>query len=130
MKIVVLLLGLLSITACTSPEIKARSFYTSRKDLASYMLDTPDPDKTSTELGQVIWVRWFCPTLDPETVIDATLRFKDFSERHQTYPVQSRYGWLMIEVPSNEYAEKGGIIGYDILLRRGEDTLASTAHKL
>ena len=94
------------------------------------MLDTPDPDKTTAGLGQAIWVRWLCPSFDQETVIDATLRFKDRSECHQLYPIQSSYGWLMIELSPDEYAQKGDIASYRLLLRHGDTILASTMHKL
>ena len=125
-----LVLGLVALTACSSPEIKARSFYTSRKDLASYVLDTPDPEKSTMGLGQVVWVRWVAPRVEEGVVIDATMRFKDGSEKNTVYPVDSKWGWLMIEIPSKERTEKGDLLSYKILLRRNDEVLASTQHKL
>jgi hypothetical protein len=125
-----LLTGMLCLTACSTPEISARTFYTSRRDLASYVVDTPDPEKTTIGLGQVIWVRWVCPETDSETAIDAIIRFKDGSEKNIVSPVDTRYGWLMLEIPSDERKEKGDILSYKILLKRGSETLASTQHKL
>lgn len=130
MKIFLALLGLVCLASCSSPTLKARSFYTSRKDLASYVLDTPDPEKTTTGLGQVIWVRWFCPHLDEGTVIDATLRFKDGSERQALYPIDNRYGWIMVEISPKERSEKGDLISYYMVLRHDETVFASTKHKL
>jgi hypothetical protein len=126
----VLFLGLVSLTACSSPRIQARSFYTSRKDLASYVLDTPDPEKSTMGLGQVIWVRWIIPHVEEGVVIDATLRFKNGSEKNTVYPLSSKWGWLMIEIPSEERAEKGDLLSYKILLRRNDEILSSTKHKL
>ena len=125
-----LFVGLFCLTACSTPEIKARTFYTSRKDLASYVIDTPDPEKTTIGLGQVIWVRWTCPHVDPTTVVDATIRFKNGSERHSVYPVDTQYGWLTLEIPSDEHKERGDILSYKILLKRGDEILATTQHKL
>ena len=125
-----LLAGFMCLTACSTPEISARTFYTSRRDLASYVIDTPDPEKTTMGIGQEIWVRWICPQVDPQTVIDTTIRFNDRSERHAVYPVDSRYGWLTLEVPSDEHKEKGDILSYKILLKHGDEVLASTQHKL
>ena len=125
-----LLTAVICLTACSTPEISARTFYTSRKDLASYVIDTPDPEKTSMGLGQAIWVRWICPQVDPDTVIDATIRFDNSSERHDIYPVDSRYGWLTLDIPSDERKEKEGILSYKILLKHGDEILASTQHKL
>lgn len=126
----ILLLGCVLLTACSSPHITARSFYTSRKDLASYVLDTPDPEKTTMGLGQVIWVRWAAPRAGAGVVIDATIRFTDGSEKQTVYPVDSKRGWLMIEISSDERAVKGDILSYNIILRRGNEILARTQHKL
>jgi len=125
-----LLCGIICLTGCSTPEIKARTFYTSRKDLASYVIDTPDPEKRTIGQGQVIWVRWTCPQVDSETFIYATIRFKNGPERQIVLPVDARYGWLSLEVPSDERKEKGDILSYKILLKRGEETLATTQHKL
>lgn len=130
MRIFTLLLGLICLTACSSPHVKARTFYTSRKDLASYILDTPDPEKSTMGLGQVIWVRWETPHVEDDSVIDATVRFTDGSEKNTIYPVDSRWGWLMIEIPSQERTEKGDLLSYKILLRNNEKVLSSTQHKL
>lgn len=123
-------IGCLLATACSSPYISARSFYTSRKDLASYVLDTPDPDKTTMGLGQLIWVRWKAPRAENDLVIDSTLRFTDGSEKNTVYPVDPHGGWLMIEISSEERKEKGDLLSYTILLRRDGEILASTQHKL
>lgn len=129
-RVFALLTGTLCLTACSTPEITARTFYTSRKDLASYVVDTPDPEKATIGLGQVIWVRWVCPDTDSETAIDATIRFKDGSEKNIVSPIDARYGWLMLEIPSEEHKEKGDILSYKILLKQGSEILASTQHKL
>jgi hypothetical protein len=126
----IVFLSLLCLTACSSPQLKARTFYTSRKDLASYVLDTPDPEKSTTGLGQVIWVRWLTPRFEKDTVIDATIRFKDGTEKNTVYPLSTRGGWLMIEIPSEEREEHGNLLCYKILLRRGNTILTSTKHKL
>ena len=130
MRAFALLFGLLFLTACSSPTITARSFYTSRKDLASYVLDTPDPEKSTMGLGQTVWVRWMVPTVEEGLVIDATLRFKDGSEKTSIYPIDSKWGWLMIEVSSEERTQRGDLLSYKILLRHNDEILASTLHKL
>jgi hypothetical protein len=81
-------------------------------------------------LGQVIWVRWVAPRVEKGLVIDATIRFKDASEKTMVYPVTTKRGCLMIEIPSEEHAEKGDVQSYKILLRRNDEILASTKHKL
>ena len=124
------LLGCLFLTSCSAPHVTARTFYTSRKDLASYILDTPDPEKTTIGLGQVIWVRWAAPRAANGVVIDATLRFTGGSEKNTVYPVDSIGGWLMIEIPAEERKERGDLLSYNILLRRNDETIAKTQHKL
>ncbi len=125
-----ILLGCLFLCACSSPYVAARSFYTSRKDLASYVLDTPDPEKTSMGLGQLIWVRWKAPQTDNDLVIDATLRFTDGSEKAISYSLDGKGGWLMIEIPAEERQQRGSLLSYKIILRHNKEILASTQHKL
>lgn len=130
MKGCLLLLGLFLCVGCSEPTIRARSFYTSRADLASYIIDTPDPEKSTKGLGQVIWISWRCPTLEKETAIDVTLRFANGSERKVSYPIDQRLGWLMVEITPEERKVNDGLLSYFIELRHGKDRIASTQHKL
>ena len=131
MKKCFLLLALLFCAGCSEPKIQARTFYTSRADLASYVIDTPDPDKSTKGLGQVLWISWSNPSLIvDETTIDVILRFKNEKERKVSYPIVQRAGWLMVEITPEERQANDGILSYHIELRQNKSIIASTKHKL
>ncbi len=130
MKTYALALFTLLAAGCSKPSVSARTFYTSRDDLAAYVIGTPDPQIASKGLGQSIWVRWRAPELSEKTHLDATILFNDESERHETYPVANKFGWMMVEIKDTEYKEKKGLASYSISLCDGETILASTKHKM
>jgi len=130
MRIYALLLSAIFVAGCSKPSVCARTFYTSRNDLAAYVVGTPDPQIATKGLGQSIWVRWTAPALSETIYLDVTIRFADESERHETYPVQNRYGWLMVEITDTEYKKTKGLAAYSISLKDGENILATTKHKL
>jgi len=118
------------ITGCTKPTVTARSFYTSRKELASYVIDTPDPAKSTEGLGQLIWVSWKAPKLQKDTYLDAIIRFHDGSEEHTCYPISRGWGWMMIPISPEIRTKRHGMLSYKIILRHNETELAHTQHKL
>jgi len=124
------LLSLLVLSSCAQPKLQVRTFYTSRNDLASYVLDTPDPLKSTKGLGQTVWIRWSGRNLPNETHLDVTLRFNDLSERHEQYPLSSTCGWIMVDIPDHEYKQKGGLLSYAIKLRTKDEVLATSYHKM
>jgi hypothetical protein len=130
MKRTILFLSLLALSGCTTPSVQARSFYTSRRDLASYIVDTPDPDKETKRAGQKIWVRWFTPSYNDKTTLNATIRFEDGTERKEQYPISSHAGDLSIEISPDECTATGGVLCYKIVLCQDSIPLATTRHKL
>jgi hypothetical protein len=130
MRIYITALSALLLAGCSKPTVSARTFYTSRNDLAAYVIGTPDPQIATKGLGQSIWVRWTAPELCEKTHLDVTIRFNDASERHETYPVANKFGWIMVEIKDTEYKKKKGLASYSISLRKGEIILASTQHKM
>jgi len=130
-KIYVVALCAFLVAGCSKqPSVCARTFYTSRNDLAAYVIGTPDPQIATKGLGQSIWVRWTAPKAHENTHLDVTIRFNDESERHETYPIHNRFGWVMVEIKDTEYKEKKGLAAYSISLREGETILATTKHKM
>lgn len=124
------LLFSLSCTGCGGPTVHARSLYTGRRDLASYIIDTPDPEKETKRLSQKIWVSWFTPVCNEKTTLAAYLHFEDGSERDEIYPITSHSGKVFIEISPEEYRKTGGILSYKILLRQDGVPVAVSQHKL
>ena len=112
------------------PSVQARSFYTSRRDLASFVVDTPDPEKSTKRLGQKIWVTWQTPSYNENTHLEVTIRFIDGRERQETLPITSKIGEMYIQITPHEVVATGGLLSYKILLTQKEEVLATTKHKL
>jgi len=129
-KTLLLLTSSLFLAACSTPTVTARTYYTSRTDLASYVLDTPDPLKETKGLGQLIWVRWSTPSLENTPVLSVRIRFAKGSQKDETYPIDRKYGWLMVEIPHQEREERGEIQSYSIQMKSNEQTLAQTQHTM
>jgi hypothetical protein len=127
---ILLIIVLFFLTSCGSAKVRARTLYTNRSNLASRILDTPDPLKGNTGLGQCIWVRWNVPKQYNDLQLDVTIRFENKTERHELFPVQGLFGTLSIEISPSEYLEKGPLLSYQILLKSGDCVVASTRHKL
>lgn len=130
MKQILFCLVMVSLTGCMKPSVQARSSYTSRRDLASYVIDTPDPEKSTKRLGQRIWVTWDTPTYDDNTHIDVFLRYQDGQERKEIHPVSSRIGEMYVEISPREVALTGGLLSYKINLVQKDQVLATSKHKL
>ena len=129
-KWILLSLALFSLTGCFGPNVQARSFYTSRRDLASFVIDTPDPEKSTKRLGQQIWVTWQTPSYNADTYLDATLRFIDGSERKEVVPITSKMGETYLKISPDEIRTTGGLLSYKIILVQKDTPLAVTKHKL
>jgi hypothetical protein len=127
---ILLILFLFTLSACSSAKVRARTLYTSRNNLASRILDTPDPAKETTKIEQLVWIRWNNPKQCSNLALDVTIRFKNGMERHEQHPVEGLFGTLTIKVSSAELQEKGPLLSYQILLKSGSQVIASTKHKL
>lgn len=130
MRSFLLIIALFTLTACSSAKVRARTLYTNRSNLASRILDTPDPAKGATGLGQCIWIHWNVSQQYDDLKLDVTIRFENKTERHEQFPVQGLFGTQTVEIPSSEYTENGPLLSYQILLLSGERVIASTKHKL
>jgi hypothetical protein len=126
----ILIFSLFALSACSAAKVRARTLYTDRSFLASRIRDTPDPAKGSTGQGQLLWIRWNVPENYTDLHLDAIIRFTDKTDRTEQIPLKGLFGAESIEISSTEFTEKGPILSYQILLKNGEKTLASTKHKL
>ena len=127
---ILLIASLFSLSGCTSPYVQAQTLYSSRKNLASYSIDTPDPEKETRRLSQEIWVQWRTPERYDDLALDTTIRFEDNSEIHNRYPLSGRFGDFLIKISPEDYQTKGSILSYRLLLQRGEETIFETKHKM
>lgn len=125
------------LTGCSHSYVSSRVYPYTRKDLASYHLDTPDPVKATMLPTQVIAIDWKLPLSALRKGTDqyklvAFIRYQDETEKQVEIPVTSIFGKTRIEIDPQEAngSPKGGIKSYKILLMRNSEVIAQSRHKL
>ena len=114
-----LLLFCLAFTACKSAPLTVQTEYWGRHDLASYVVDTPDPNKNSQEFGQRLRINW---SISKEVFtkapcsLDITVRLKNGQEYKETHPLESASGEFIYPIVGVDYYQKGGLLSYQIEL--------------
>ena len=120
-------------TSCSSTKLDVRSEYYSKQDLASYILDTPDPRKNSTDFGQRLNIDWGMnqetfEKANPELVL--YVRLKNGEEKVSQIMLTRRQGHTFYPIFGNDYTKKGGLQSYLVQLKSDGKVLASSQHKL
>lgn len=120
------------LAACQKPYLSVKMRPFDRNDLASTIVDTPDPIKEAPIFGQRLYIRWYVPeTLfkcAPVT-LNIRVRFNNGEEAYQDVPLHERWGNFLWVVTGDDYINKGGIMAYRIALIADNKILAKTDHK-
>lgn len=124
----VLYVALLLLTSCSRGPLSVQTEYWRQKDLASYIVDTPDPQKQEPIFGQRIRISWSTAAKDPLT-LNVTIRLKNGDEIHDVYPLKKPTGELIVPVVGDNFTQKGGILSYKIILLSGSEVIAETHHR-
>lgn len=112
--------------------LSVQTEYWRQKDLASYVVDTPDPQKQQSVFGQRIRIAWSANASDRKKgplSLEVTVRLKNSDELHKTYQLQRSSGELIFPVVGSNFSEKGGILSYSIALKAGTETIAERKHR-
>lgn len=123
-----LCVALLFLTSCSSRPLTVQTEYWRQKDLASYIVDTPDPQKQEPVFGQRIRISWHAPQNDALS-LNVTIRLKNGDELQETYPLKKPSGELIVPVVGDNYSNKGGILSYRVLLQSGTEVIAESRHR-
>ena len=124
-------LGIL-ITSCTNG-LKVQTNYLSRKNLASYHVNTPDPDLNKPLVGQRILVQWRLPYWiencdNPHILL--RLRFGNKTDGERIIPIKSSIGHYVFTLLDEEYWANDGIESYQAILYANGDILEKCTHRL
>lgn len=123
-----------TLASCSSvPHLEVASQYWSRRDLASTVINTPDPEKNSQLFGQRLNISWYVPKKNFQSgSADLFLRvkLKNNEEINQTIPLKSSSGTYQFPIYGDDFTKKGGLLSYSVELRSGGKTLKTENHKL
>ncbi|MBS0655917.1 MAG: hypothetical protein JSR46_09080 [Verrucomicrobia bacterium] len=128
------ILPLLLLVSCsTKPNLEVESLYWSRRDLASSVVNTPDPEKQSLMFGQRVVISWSVSKKDFNSgplALFIRIKLKNNEEIDQRVPLDKPSGIFYVPIYGNDFTKKGGLQSYSVQLLSGDKLLATRKHKL
>jgi hypothetical protein len=125
---------LIFLASCsTKPHLEVESLYWSRRDLASSVVNTPDPEKQSRMFGQRVVISWSVSKKDFNSgplELFIRVKLKDNEEIDQRIPLDNPSGTYYIPIYGDDFIKKGGLQSYSVQLLSGGKPIASRKHKL
>ena len=101
-----------------------QTHYLTKRDFASYYVETPDPKLEEPLAGQRLIIDWWFSKEDfqhPDLQLQVTIRFFDRTETVETIPVTKFKGTYIYQIVNEDYFKKNGIFTYKIqLLSQGQ----------
>jgi len=130
-RIIALFLLLLA-SSCNRPTLSVDTGYFTRKDLASYHVGTPDPNKQSPIFGQRLYVSWNV-TNEEFTKAPLTLHLQVHLKKggllDKVVALDTPEGSYIFPIVGDDYTGKGGLLSYKVDLLSGDTALATSRHK-
>jgi hypothetical protein len=126
------ILLLLLFASCTSRPLHVQSEYFRRQDLASYIVDTPDPAKSLPVFGQRLRISWSVTKKEFKSgplSLEITVRLKNGEKQFLTKALDAASGECLFEVTGENYTEKGGILSYRVDLLVSGKPIAERHHR-
>jgi hypothetical protein len=133
MKLFALILAVVVSSSCNRTKLSVRSEYYSRQNLASYIIDTPDPRKEGSDFGQRLIINWAVPeNIFQQTKVTLVLqvRLKNGDDKLTRIVLRNRTGRTFYPIFGKDYTKKGGLQSYLVRLEANGETLARSRHKL
>jgi hypothetical protein len=131
MKYLCFVLAFLAIS-CSHPSLHIRSEYFSKKDLASFAVDTPDPLKDTNYFGQRLTISWNVPSALLKTApveVRLIVRLANGEERTCHIPIEKSFGFTLYPIVGDDYTKKGGLQSYYAELKADGKPIAKSRHK-
>jgi len=127
---IIFLLFLLS--SCASKPLDVQTEYWRRQDLASYIIDTPDPAKAEPLFGQRIRISWSVSKKEfnqGPLSLEITVRLRNDEKLFHTKTLESPSGEYLFEVIGDNYTKKGGVLSYRVDLLSNGTIIHERHHK-
>ena len=131
-----LYLGILAFSlfaaSCSTPMLSCRSDYFGKKNLASVIIDTPDPRKDTPYFGQRLFVQWLLP---PSILkkgpcdLHINYRLRNGEEKSEILAVTQSFGSYKLLITGDDYTEKGGLLSYLVSIQQDGHSIAESRHK-
>lgn len=117
--------------SCLSERLTAHMSYLSRKSLASYHVDTPDPCLNDPPLGQRLLISWNLPKENVSDVyLKLTVRFNNREEKVICQKLRRNWGTYTYTLINEAYFACCGIQTYKVELIRCNEVVECWQHQL
>lgn len=122
---------LLCLCGCTHRSLTVQTQYFSKENLASFIINTPDPLLNTPPIGQRLIISW---DLKQEWVwyekfnLKLTVRYQNRQEITQDIAIYKKYGTYLFEVTNENYCDTGGIQTYHVELIGDEMVISEWRH--
>jgi hypothetical protein len=132
MRLIFTLFLLLAATSCKSPTLSVETGFFSRKDLASSVVDTPDPNKQKPIFGQRLYINWH---LTPQEFaqkpveLKIQVRLKKDQLLEETVPITTASGSYIFPIVGDNFTKNRGLLSYQIKIIGNGHELAASRHK-
>lgn len=129
MRVIFLLLFFCS--ACSNAPLSVQTEYFSRNDLASVIVDTPDPGKQQHIFGQRLYISWSVTEeqFEQPLELDCHIKLKNGQVLEQKIRLKLPVGTYIFPIIGENYTTNGGLLSYQIKLKANGKVLATTQHK-
>ncbi len=118
--------------SCNRPTLSVETGYFTRKDLASYHVGTPDPNKQSPIFGQRLYIHWDVPNDEFEKgplTLHLQIHLKKDGLLKKAIDITEAKGSYVFPIVGEDYTTKGGLLSYKVGLFSGDKELLSSKHK-
>lgn len=112
-----ILLALLLLCGCVYRPLTVQTQYFSKKDLASFRVDTPDPQLNTPPIGQRLVISWDLKdqwNWYEELHLKLTVRYRNREEITQETALYKACGYYLFNVADQNYFDTGGIQTYKV----------------
>jgi hypothetical protein len=120
------------VLSCSRPSLHVRSEYFSKRDLASFAIDTPDPLKDTNFFGQRLSISWQVPSTllkEGKVEIHLIVRLANGEEKTSLIPIEKSFGFTFFPIVGDDYTKKGGLQSYFATLQVNGKIIAKSRHK-
>lgn len=106
-----------TLSSCTK-HLSVQTRYLSEESLASYYVNTPDPNLLHPIAGQRLLIMWNLPKeyeIYEELEVHLKVRWRNHQEERVIIPVKDNLrGYYMYDLVKERYCESGGILTYKV----------------
>lgn len=121
------------LSSCCLNRLEIQTQYFTNEDLASFYVETPDPQLHCSIQGERLLIQWSLrkeELRNRELFLNLKVRFRTREEQNVSVRICKRSGTYVYELKGETYCQTQGILTYDVEITDGENIVAAWKHPL